>query len=347
MGQVLDAKNKIKEIKGYETHLQTVIFAGKVLETDSKALADYGVTEKSSLVVTVKRVKAPKPAPAPAAPTPAAPTAASAATSGTPVTPAVNASSMNTPPAAPQHPTGPPPAIGTTPVSSDPSMVAGEDLQAAVVRITEMGFPEADVRLALRAAFNNPDRAVEYLMTSIPDIQDAAPTPVAAPSATRIITSSADGANPNPVDISAADADGDGGISAQGALQELASDPSFQQLRQAVQAQPQLLPIILSQLAENRPEMFDLILQNQQEFMQLLGLGGEEGDEPMSGGEGANPLLASLGIPTVQLTPEDNESIERLVSMGFSRDSAIEAFLLCDKNEANAANYLLDSMDQM
>ena len=45
MGQVLDAKNKIKEIKGYETHLQTVIFAGKVLETDSKALADYGVTE--------------------------------------------------------------------------------------------------------------------------------------------------------------------------------------------------------------------------------------------------------------------------------------------------------------
>ena len=35
--------------------------------------------------------------------------------------------------------------------------------------LTDMGFPHADVVRAMRAAYNNPDRAAEYLMSgSIP-----------------------------------------------------------------------------------------------------------------------------------------------------------------------------------
>ncbi len=45
------------------------------------------------------------------------------------------------------------------------TLVTGSEYEATVQNLMEMGFDREEVIKALRAAYNNPDRAVEYLMT--------------------------------------------------------------------------------------------------------------------------------------------------------------------------------------
>lgn len=44
----------------------------------------------------------------------------------------------------------------------------------------------------------------------------------------------------------------------------------------------------------------------------------------------------------MQLTQEEMAVVERLEGMGFQREQCLEAFLICDRNEDMAANYLLE-----
>lgn len=66
-----------------------------------------------------------------------------------------------------------------------------------------------------------------------------------------------------------------------------------------------------------------------QEYMaQAMGGGG-------GGGGGAQPQV-------LRLTEEEMAAVDRLTEMGFDRSEAAQAFLACDKNEALAANLLMD-----
>jgi len=48
-------------------------------------------------------------------------------------------------------------------------LVIGSQFDETITMICEMGFPRDEAIRALRAAFNNPERAIEYLMTGIPE----------------------------------------------------------------------------------------------------------------------------------------------------------------------------------
>lgn len=103
--------------------------------------------------------------PAPAA----APVAAPAAPSPAPAPPAPAAAAAPQPPNAPLlTPAQPAPAAAPAQeraFGDSNSFLTGEALQSTINNMMEMGFEREQVMRALRASFNNPDRAVEYLFS--------------------------------------------------------------------------------------------------------------------------------------------------------------------------------------
>ena len=205
--------------------------------------------------------------------------------------------------------TSPPPTSQSAP---DPGTSSSE-LESIIRNIMEMGYPRDRVESALQASFNNPDRAVEYLMSgTIPSIEDellneqlqnleAAGSPTRQPA----------GGDPN-------------------SLEFLRNQPQFQQLCQVVQQNPSLLNTIMQQLRMTNPQLLSLISQNQEEFVRML-------NEPVAGGQqqpaAANPAseVGAAGQPTggqsnphldsligsANVTTADKEAIERLKALGF------------------------------
>jgi len=81
--------------------------------------------------------------------------------------------------------------------------------------------------------------------------------------------------------------------------------------------------------------------QLQQYMMQAMQGGGSGSLGGMMGGAAGG---GSGGPQVLRLTEEEMAAVNRLADMGFDRTEAAQAYLACDKNEALAANLLMDSM---
>lgn len=257
-----------------------LVFAGKVLQ-DGVTLQESSVKDGDFLVIMVTKPKAGAAGPAVAVASPVPPAPAP----------------VPVPTAVPQSAEG---------VAAS-GMVGGQNLEATIQMMCDMGFPRSEVERCLRAAFGNPDRAVEYLMSGIPPhlMQQAsgqsappapapAPVPMAAPVAGNQASVPAGGFPQMPMAP---------GGNATGPLAKVRNHPLFFRLKAAVQQNPAALNQVLSFINQADPSLIPLIAEHQEEFVEMLqepmptGLPGVPTGGPAHAPMGAAGGAAPVGSP--------------------------------------------------
>jgi len=348
---VEEIKVKIqKELELGDASMMSLIHHGKILKNDQTA-NDAGFKENDFVVLMLKKKKKRAKRKDKAREVPRA-TAVSTSVAASEQPSSTAVSTSEAPAASPAQPQENPAAAQNS-VDGANAFVMGNQLNEAVQNLVAMGFPEADVQRAMRAAFNNPERAAEYLISGIPANIGAAPVAMASanqPPAAQAAPNVAPAAAANPLGA--------------------AARPQANPMQQLMAQSPETMAAILQHIMRNQPELFrgmagpdgsinpqavENLLQDQN-FMRMM-------MQAMSGGAGAGPGVGAgagagnrmmgqhaahqqppMGNANViQLTQAEAASIERLQNLGFSKQQALEAFLVCNKNEQMAANYLFEN----
>ncbi|XP_050455238.1 UV excision repair protein RAD23 homolog B [Cataglyphis hispanica] len=334
---VKDLKEKIEMQKGFPAEHQKLIYAGKIL-ADEQPLTEYNIDEKKFIVVMVTKPKAgstPKTSEEQRAESTDSKEESSSATTQPSSNPNVQ-ETLRTASNVQEQPAVPTPAAG----QAESALLMGEDYNTMINNIMDMGYEREQVVQALRASFNNPDRAVEYLLTGIP-AQLFEDPPEDPPETQEQLQDQS-----------------------QDPLAFLRMQPQFQQMRQVIQQNPQLLNNLLQQIGSTNPALLQLISQNQEAFVRMLNepvepaTGAGARVLPASGGGVASAAAAAaaggavnggagtgaaagVGSGTIQITPQDRDAIERLKALGFPEHLVVQAYFACEKNENLAANFLL------
>lgn len=348
---VLSGKEKLASIKNCDVEQIKFVYSGKVLQND-KSFESFKVKEGDQIIFMISKAKkAPEPVKEESAPV-AQKEETTAPTADTNSSTEANAGSAE-------------------PVSefTASTFAQGSVRETAIQNIMAMGFERPQVERALRAAFNNPDRAVEYLLSGLPIQEEAAATSAVAGETVNDTTADASTGAPvaesttaggeahsttetqsaaavpgNLFDQAAMASEG-GEAGAGGAAGS--SDDMMNQVRDILQTQPEMAEVVLQQLAASNPQIAQLIQTNPEAFLRYI----TEGDQ--------QALASALGVPPeyleaaqneeeggdsyqIQISPEENDAITRLCELGFDRNLVIQVYFACDKNEEMAANLLFN-----
>lgn len=133
--------------------------------------------------------------------------------------------------------------------------------------------------------------------------------------------------------------------------EELDMDPAeaaeaLNQLIAIIQSHPEVAEQLVEQLVQAYPDLAPQ-LANSNNIMEVL-------QQPEVMGR-VLEMMAHLGgvddedfeegdLAVVDLSEEEMQAIQRLEALGFDRNSCIQAYVLCDRNEEIAANYLFENM---
>ncbi|XP_051842860.1 UV excision repair protein RAD23 homolog B isoform X1 [Antechinus flavipes] len=361
-GKILNDDTALKEYKIDEKNFVVVMVTkpkAAATSTPSPATTQQSnpattTTVSSSSAASVAQAPTPSPALAPTpTPTSVTPTPAAAACEPIPTSTPKEEKPTEKPVEAP---------VGISPTSSDSTLgdssrsnlfedatsalVTGQSYENMVTEIMSMGYEREQVIAALRASFNNPDRAVEYLLMGIPgdrESQAVVDPPQAA--STGAAQSSAVAAAAATTTATTTTTTTSGGHP----LEFLRNQPQFQQMRQIIQQNPSLLPALLQQIGRENPQLLQSsnapqqISQHQEHFIQMLNEPVQESGGQGGGGGGSGGIAeaGSGHMNYIQVTPQEKEAIERLKALGFPEGLVIQAYFACEKNENLAANFLL------
>ncbi|KAL6862453.1 hypothetical protein ACP4OV_016794 [Aristida adscensionis] len=286
----------------YPAVQQMLIHQGNVLKNDI-TLEENKVLEKSFIVIMLSKTSVDRATPASLAAQPPVALAPVA-----PVSPPVQASTAVSSPAAVA-------ASFLSCIFEKKKLVTGGNLDSTIQSIIEMGgaWDWDTVARALWAAYNNPERAVEYLYSAFIGGFLSRKRPLLVLKHLQQVV--------NQLILLSVEIP----QSAQPAVPS--SGPNSTPLN--------LFPHLCFKNWGNKIHKFCSTGGKQAEFLRLM-------NEPA---EGAEESLLDQFAQTEAVTPEENEAI-RLEQMGFERDLVLEVFFACNKDEQLAANYLLDHMNE-
>lgn len=327
---VAELKQQIEtELKLGEASTMRLVYCGKILKKDQK-LSSFGFKDGEFIVLTkVKKRVAKRPASQPTQPQQPA-----AASEPAPAQPAAsnNNDASSAAPEAPSSGTG--------------NAEVNEELESTLVNLMAMGFTREQCQQALRAAYNNAERAVEYLLNGLPANFNPADVMPSQPNVGRPAEMGGQPRQP-------ASGQGQGQPSQQRLQQLLQGDSLARSLILRMISNPRLRQLFFQAVQTVRPD-FQMSRESNEAMENILGLLQDPRVLQMClhlliGGEGPEAAMpAASGGPRgpvqVQVTAEELEQIKRLSNtLGVTQQRAVEAFLLADRNLEVAASFLMSS----